>query len=49
MLLILIFYGAPYNPLWWWVMGAILLGAFVLPSLLVRPVEWVMEGYEKGD
>jgi hypothetical protein len=49
MLLVLIFYGAPYNPLWWWVMGAILLGAFVLPSLLARPVEWIMEGYEKDD
>jgi hypothetical protein len=30
-------------------MAAVLLGAFVLPSLLARPVEWIMEGYEKGD
>jgi len=43
--LVLVFYGTPYNPLWWWVMGAILVASFFLPRLLVPAVEWVREGY----
>jgi len=42
---VLVFYGRPYNPLWWWVMGAILLAAIVLPLALASAIEWVMRGY----
>lgn len=42
---ILLLYGTPYNPLWWWVMAAILVAAFLLPLALVSAIEWVMEGY----
>ena len=40
-------YKAPYNPSWWWVMGAILGLAILVPRLLVFPVEWVIEGYRR--
>ena len=46
MLMVLIVYGAPYDPMWWFVMAAILVAAFLGPSLLVRPIEWVIEGYQ---
>ncbi len=49
MLAVLIFYGTPYNPMWWWVMGAVLLGAFVLPRALVPLIEWVIAGYRGPD
>jgi hypothetical protein len=38
-------YGTPYNPQWWWIMGAILIASFILPGALVRPIEWVINGY----
>ena len=38
-------YKAPYNLNWWWVMGAILGLAILVPRTLVFPVEWVIEGY----
>ncbi len=44
--LVLVFYGTPYNPLWWWVMGAILVVSFFLPRLLVPAVDWVRKGYD---
>ena len=44
---VLIFYGRPYNAMWWWVMGGILLAALVLPLGFVRPIEWVIEGYRQ--
>jgi RsiW-degrading membrane proteinase PrsW (M82 family) len=43
--LVLIGYKAPYNPIWWLVLGAIVMGAFLAPLLLVPAIEWVMEGY----
>lgn len=43
---VLLFYGLPYNPAWWWVMGVILLAAAVLPLGLVLAIEWVIEGYQ---
>ncbi len=46
MLMVLIVYGAPYDPMWWFVMAAILVATFLGPSLLVRPIEWVIEGYQ---
>lgn len=47
---VLLFYGLPYNPMWWWVMAAILAAAFVLPRLLVPVAEWVIDGYrDQGD
>ena len=45
MALVLIFYGPPWNPMWWWVMAAILILAFALPRLLAYPIEWIMDGY----
>ncbi len=42
---VLLFYGTPYNPLWWWIMGAIVVAAAVLPLSLVMAIEWVMAGY----
>jgi predicted lysophospholipase L1 biosynthesis ABC-type transport system permease subunit len=47
MALLLLVYGAPYNDLWWWVMLAILIAAFVVPRLLVGPLEWVFDGYRQ--
>lgn len=47
MALMLYFYGLPYNPLWWVVMAAILVGAVVVPIFCARAVEWVMEGYRQ--
>ena len=51
MAMVLVVYGTPYDPLWWFVMVGILITAFLGPSLLVRPIEWVIEGYRenKGD
>lgn len=42
---VLVVYGAPYEAMWWWVMGAILLAAFIAPVAIVPLVEWVIEGY----
>jgi hypothetical protein len=42
---VLLLYGTPYNPLWWWVMAAILIAAFLLPLALVPAIEWVIDGY----
>lgn len=47
MVLVLCFYGTPYNPMWWWVMGGALIASFFLPRLLVPAVEWVLEGYRR--
>lgn len=44
---VLLLYGKPYDRMWWWIMGAILLAAFGLPRLLVHAIEWVMAGYRK--
>ena len=43
---ILVGYGTPYNTMWWWVMAAILAAAWILPLVLVRPIEWVIAGYQ---
>lgn len=48
MALVLIFYGQPYDPVWWWVMGGILIAAVVVPVGLVPVFDWVMDGYLKG-
>lgn len=45
MALVLVLYGLPFDPLWWWVMAAILVAACVLPLALVPVLEWVIEGY----
>ena len=47
--LVLVFYGTPYNPIWWWVMGAVLVAASLLSCLLAHPIEWVMRGYRGED
>ncbi|MGF1630433.1 MAG: hypothetical protein ACFCUT_13250 [Kiloniellaceae bacterium] len=41
----LVFYGTPYNPIWWGIMAAILVAAILLPLVLVPMIEWVMAGY----
>lgn len=45
MLLVLVFYGPPYNEIWWGVMAVVLAGAALLPPLLAPAVEWVIDGY----
>jgi hypothetical protein len=48
MLVVLAVLGAPYNPMWWGVMAAILLAAFLLPPILFLPlVDWVIDGYRR--
>lgn len=48
--LVLIGYKLPYDPVWWLVLGFIALGAFLTPLLLVPAIEWVMAGYaEDGE
>lgn len=44
---VVLLYGAPYNPIWWWVMAAIVFASLVLPLALVRAIEWVMDGYRR--
>ncbi len=46
---VLVVYGTPYNPLWWWVMGAILAAAFLVVPLLASPIEWVIKGYQERE
>lgn len=48
MAVVLLAYGSPYNPMWWWVMGAILLASAVLPLALVGAIEWVIDGYRSN-
>ena len=48
MLLVLLFYGAPYEPYWWAVMAIVLALAFVVPRALVPIVEWVIDGYREA-
>lgn len=47
MAIVLIVYGAPYDPMWWWVMALILAAAFLAPALLAFPIEWVIRGYRE--
>jgi hypothetical protein len=47
MFLFLVFYGFPYNQIWWGVMAVVLAGAALLPPLLAPAVEWVMDGYRR--
>ena len=47
MVLVLIVYGTPYNPMWWWVMGGLLAVAALGPIAVVPVVEWVIAGYLK--
>lgn len=44
---VLVLYGTPYNPLWWWIIAAIIAASFLLPLALVSPIEWVIEGYRE--
>ncbi len=48
MLVVLLTYGAPYNPVWWPVMGVVLVLAFILPRALVPLIEWVIAGYREN-
>ena len=47
MALFVAFYGTPYNPVWWWIMAAVLAGATIVPPLLVPAIEWVLDGYHR--
>ncbi len=46
---VLVFYGTPYDPLWWWVMGAIQVAAFFVAPLFATPIEWVIKGYQEHE
>ncbi len=45
MAVVLVVYGAPYQPVWWWVMAAILAVSCLLGRIVAPAVEWVLEGY----
>ena len=45
MVLVLVFYGTPYNPMWWAVMAAILVGCALVAALCAPLVEWIIAGY----
>lgn len=45
MLAVLVFYGTPYNPVWWAVMAAILLSSAIMGAMCAPIVEWVIAGY----
>ena len=45
MALVLVFYGAPYDPVWWPVMAAVLLGSAGVSALCAPMIEWVIAGY----
>ena len=47
--LVLLGYKLPYDPLWWYALGFIALAAFLAPLLLVPAIEWVMRGYASDD
>lgn len=49
MAVVLVIYGLPYNPLWWGVMVAIQVAAFVVPPLAVPAVDWVIDGYRQDE
>ncbi len=48
MALVLVFYGTPYNPVWWAVMAGILVASAVVSALFAPLVEWVIAGYLDG-
>ena len=48
MAMVLVFYGLPFNPMWWWVMAVTLLAAFVVPTFFAPVIEWVVAGYLRG-
>ena len=43
--LVLVFYGLPYNPLWWAAMAAVLVAAGIVSGLCAPAVEWAAKGY----
>ncbi len=45
MVIVLLFYGLPFNPLWWAAMAASLIAAAVVSGLCAPLVEWVAKGY----
>jgi hypothetical protein len=49
MVLVLLVYGTPFNPLWWAVMAAILAAAAAGPWMLLPAVDWVIDGYRRDD
>ena len=48
MALMVIIYGAPYNPVWWAVMAVILTVCCLLGRIVAPAVEWVLQGYLEG-
>lgn len=46
---VLVVYGTPFDPVWWWVMGAVLIAAFLGPMAIVPVIEWVIQGYLGAD
>lgn len=45
MAVVLVFYGLPYNPMWWAAMAAILISAAVVSGFCASLVEWAAKGY----
>ena len=45
MALVLVFYGPPYNQMWWGIMAVVLGASGLLPPLLAPAIEWVIDGY----
>ena len=45
MALVLVFYGTPYNPIWWAVMAAVVGGSAAVATLFAPLIEWVIAGY----
>ena len=49
MVLVLLFYGLPFNPMWWAAMAVVLVAAAVISALFAPLVEWVAKGYLEPD
>ena len=49
MVLVLLFYGLPFNPMWWAAMAVVLVAASVISALFAPLVEWVAKCYVDPD
>ncbi len=45
MALVLVFYGTPFNPIWWAAMAAVMGGSTAVATLFAPLIEWVIAGY----
>ena len=49
MAIVLVFYGTPYNPVWWVAMAGVLVFSAAVATLFAPIIEWVIAGYLGGD